>query len=76
MQLAFEDRLVPTRATSASREVVRSREYLDAARHSLELAIEIVGRSDIEPASVPISALDRVLGLLQEAEAALWEAAS
>lgn len=76
MQLAFEDRPLPTRATSALREVVRSREHLDAARHSLELAIEIFGRSDAELASVPMSALDRVLGLLQEAEAALWEAAS
>ncbi len=75
MRLGFEERLVPSRAISASREVVRSRQHVDAARRSLELAVEMYSGADGQAAGgTPISALERVLGQLEEAEAALWEA--
>ena len=74
MRLGFEERLVPSRATSASREVVRSRQHVDAARRSLELAVEIYSGAGEDAAGAPVSALENVLGQLEEAEAALWEA--
>jgi hypothetical protein len=76
MQLVFDDRPVPTRDTSVLREVARSRQHLDAALRSLELALEMCGSPDVGLAGVPISALESIVGLLQEADAALWEAAS
>ena len=75
MRLGSEERLVPSRTVSASREVIRSRQYLDAARRSLEIAVEIYSVADGEAAGAPVSALEQVLGQLEEAEAALWEAA-
>ncbi len=74
MRLGSEEHLVPTRATSASREVVRSRQHVDAARRSLELAVEIYNGVDGGAAGAPVSALEQVLRQLEEAEAALWEA--
>ena len=74
MQIALQ-RPVPSRATSALREVVRSRNLIDAARSSLELALEIHGRLGGETGGFPLRALERVLIQLEEAEAALWEAA-
>jgi hypothetical protein len=74
MRLGSEERLVPSRATSASREVARSRQHVDAARRSLELAVEMYSGADGEAAGAPVSALEHVLGQLEEAEAALWEA--
>ena len=74
MRLGSEERLLPTRATSASREVVRSRQYVDAARRSLELAVEMYGGAGREAAGAPVSVLEEVLRQLEEAEAALWEA--
>jgi hypothetical protein len=74
MRLGTEVRLVPSRATSASREVVRCRQHIDAARTSLELALEMYGGTDGEPAGAPLSALRQVLEQLEDAEAALWEA--
>jgi hypothetical protein len=75
MRLGYEERLVQSRATSASREVVRSREHVDAARRSLELAVEMYsGAANGSAESAPVSALEQVLGQLEEAEAALWEA--
>jgi hypothetical protein len=73
MRLGSEEHLVPTRATSASREVVRSRQHVDAARRSLELAVEMYGGDGVA-AGAPVSALEQVLVQLEEAEAALWEA--
>jgi hypothetical protein len=74
MQLAFEERPVSTRAMSATREVVKSRQHLDSALRSLEVAIRILSRPDRRAASVPISALERVVGQLEDAASALWEA--
>ena len=74
MRLGTEVRLVPSRATSASREVVRSRQHVDAARSCLELALEMYGGTDGEPAGAPLSALREVLRALEESEMALWEA--
>ena len=71
MRPVAEERFVPSRASSATREVVRSRQHIDAARRSLELAVEMYGGS---PGSAPVSALEHALGQLEEAEAALWEA--
>ena len=75
MRLVTDKPPIPTRATSALREVERSRRYLDSARCSLEVAVEIYVRGDAGVGGVPIAALERVLGQLEEAEAALWEAA-
>ena len=73
MRLDHEERLVHSRSTSASREIVRSRQHVDAARMSLELAIEMYCGAG-EETGAPLSALRQVLGQLEEAEAALWEA--
>lgn len=75
MQIGLEERPVPSRATSAFREVVRSRNLIDAARNSLELALEIQGGVDKEAGGISLPALERVLAQLDEAEAALWEVA-
>lgn len=75
MQLGTEVRLVPMRSTSASREVVRSRQHVDAARACLELALEMYCGADGEPAGAPLSALRDVLRALEDSEMALWEAA-
>ena len=74
MRLDHEERLVHSRSTSASREIVRSRQHVDAARMSLELAIEMYCGAGEETGGAPLSALRQVLGQLEEAEAALWEA--
>ena len=73
MRLGSDARLVPSRATSASREVVQSRQYVDAARRSLELAVAMYGGAQ-EAAGVPVSALEHALGQLEEVEVVLWEA--
>lgn len=72
MRLVPAERLVPSRATSASREVIQGREYIDAARSSLELAVEMY-RGDKQVGGAPVLALEQVLGQLEEAEAVLWE---
>ena len=74
MRLSSDARLVPSRATSASREVARSRQHVDAARRSLELAVAMYSGADGEATGAPVSALEHVLGQLEEAETALWEA--
>jgi hypothetical protein len=74
MRLGSEERLVPSRVVSASREVVQSRQYIDAARRSLELAVEIYCGASGEPPGAPVSALEHALGQLEEVEAVLWEA--
>jgi hypothetical protein len=71
MRLGSEERLVASRAVNASREVVRSRQHVDAARRSLELAIEMYCGAEGEAA--PILALEQVLAQLEEAGATLWE---
>lgn len=73
MRLVSSDRLVPSRGTSASREVIQSREYIDAARNCLELAVEIYGGDDEQLIGAHVPAIEHVLGQLAEAEAILWE---
>jgi hypothetical protein len=74
MRLVSSERLVPSRAISATREVIQGREYIDAARNCLELAMELYdGGADEQVKGVPAPALEQVLGQLAEAEAVLWE---
>ena len=75
MQAESIKRPVPLIANRAWTELVRSRHQLDAARRSLELALEIFHGLDHPPLAVPRAALERALGQLEEAEASLWEAA-
>lgn len=73
MRLVSSERLVPSRRTSASREVIQCREYIDAARSCLQLAVEMYGGADEQVAGAPVPALEDVLIQLEEAEAVLWE---
>ena len=75
MQIESVDRPVPFTSSRAWTELVQSRQQVDAARKSLELALDIFRRLDTDPPAVPLLALERVLGQLEEAEASLWEAA-
>ena len=75
MQTEFAERPVPFTSSRAWTELVRSRQQVDGARRSLELALEIFRRLNDDPPAIPLSALDRVLGQLEEAEALLWETA-
>jgi hypothetical protein len=75
MQTESVERPVPFTTNRAWTELVHSRQQLDAARRSLELALEIFGRMHPDPLAVPHAALERVLVQLEEAEASLWEAA-
>jgi len=75
MQIESVDRPVPFTTNRAWTELVQSRHEVDAARRSLELALAIFRSLDPEPPAFPLSALERVLGQLEEAEASLWEAA-
>jgi hypothetical protein len=65
---------MPSRRTSALREVSRSRDYLDAARSNLEVALSMLGSPDGEASDARISGLQQALRQLQEVEATLWEA--
>ena len=73
MRLVSSEQLVLSRGTSASREVVQGREYIDAARSCLELAVEIYGGDDELVTGAHVPAIEQVLGQLAEAEATLWE---
>ena len=73
MRLVSSERLVPSRGTSASREVIQCREYIDAARSCLALAVEMYGGADEQVAAAQIPPLEHVLIQLEEAEAVLWE---
>lgn len=75
MQTESVDRPVPFTTNRALTELVHSRQQVDAARKSLLLALDIFRRLDPAPPAVPLSALEGVLGQLEEAEASLWEAA-
>lgn len=75
MQTESVDRPVPFTSNRAWTELVKSRQQVDAARRSLELALDIFHRLDGDPPMIPLSALERTLGQLEEAEAMLWEAA-
>ena len=72
MRLVSSERLVPPRGTSGSRDVVQGREYIDAARSCLELAVEIYG-GDEQVTGAHVPAIEQVLAQLAEAEATLWE---
>jgi hypothetical protein len=74
MRLGSEERLVPSRATSASREVLQGRQQVDAARRSLELAVAMYKGAAEHAEGAPVSALEHVLRQLEDAEAVLWEA--
>jgi hypothetical protein len=69
------ERPVPFTTNRAWTELVQSRKQVDAARRSLELALDIFHRLQADPPAVPVTALERVLGQLEEAEATLWETA-
>ena len=73
MRLVSSERLVPSRGTSASREVIQCREYIDAARSCLQLAVEMYDGAGQQVAGAPVPALEHVLIQLEEAEAVLWE---
>ena len=73
MRLVSSERLVPSRGTSASREVIQCREYIDAARSCLALAVEMYGGADKQETGAPVPALENVLKQLEQAEAVLWE---
>ena len=75
MQTESIDRPVPFTTNRAWTELVQSRQQVDTARKSLELAITIFRRLDPDPSAVPLSALERVLEQLEEAEASLRVAA-
>jgi hypothetical protein len=74
MRLEVDQRPVPFTKNRALTELARSRQRLDEARRSLELALEIFERIG-EPTIVPVSSLNEALGQIEEAEATLWEAA-
>ena len=67
------ERLEPSRGTSATGEVIQSREFIDSARSCLELAAEMCRRADEQVAGAPVSALKHVLRQPEEAEAVLSE---
>jgi hypothetical protein len=73
VRLVSSERFVPSRGTSASREVIQCREYIDAARSCLELAVEMYGGAEEQVAGAPVPALEEVLIQLEEAEAILWD---
>lgn len=75
MQTVSVERPIPFTTNRLWTELVQSRQQVDAARRSLELALTISRSLDQDPPAVPVSALERVLGQLEEAEASLWEAA-
>ena len=74
MQIQSTDRSIPFTTNRALTELVHGRQQVDAARRSLGLALEIFRRVDPDRPTVPLSALEQVLGQLEEAEASLWEA--
>ena len=75
MQMESEEpRVVPMTGNRALTELVRSRRQIDAARRSLELALEIFDKLEAAP-RIPRSSLSQVLGQLEIAEATLWEVA-
>jgi hypothetical protein len=75
MQIESAERPVPFTSSRAWTELVRSRQQVDVARRSLELALEIFHRLDDDSPVIPLSALERVLGQLVEVESFLWETA-
>jgi hypothetical protein len=73
MLVESTERSIPFTSNRALTELVQSRQQLDAARRSLELALEIFNELDATP--VPLPPLKEVLGQMERAEATLWEAA-
>ena len=76
MPVENAERLVPITRNRALTELVQSRRHLDAARTSLELALELFRELKEHTAAIPLSVLEQVLGQLEQAEAVLWETAS
>jgi hypothetical protein len=75
MRTQQDERPIPITNNRALTELVQSRQQLDKARSSLELALSLFCKLKDEAAAVPITVLEQVLGQLEEAEATLWEAA-
>jgi hypothetical protein len=75
MQTGSVVRPVPFTTNRAWTELVQSRQQVDAARRSLDLALQIFRRLDPDQPAVPLIALERVLAQLGEVEASLVEVA-
>jgi hypothetical protein len=73
MLVESTERPIPFTSNRALTELVQSRQQLDGARRSLELALEIFRGLAMAP--VPLSPLQEVLAQMERAEATLWEAA-
>jgi hypothetical protein len=69
------ERPIPITSNRALTELVQSRRHLDAARSSLELALELFRELQWQATAIPLSVLEQVLGQLEQAEAVLWESA-
>lgn len=74
-QIDVEPQVVPFTANRALTELVQSRRQVEAARGSLELALQIIDGLDDDQLAAPTAVLRGVLGQLEEAQATLWEAA-
>ena len=75
MRTEQDEELIPVTSNRALTELAQSRRQLDAARKSLELAVDLFRTLKDDAAGVPITVLEQVLGQLEEAEATLWETA-
>jgi hypothetical protein len=65
---------IPTTYARAETELVRCRRRLEAARESLEVALGILRHLNGDSDGAPVSALEAVLGNLEEAEMSLLSA--
>jgi hypothetical protein len=74
-QIEAEPQLVPFTTNRALTELAQSRRQVEAARGSLELALQIIEGLEDDRLAAPTPVLRGVLGQLEEAEATLWEAA-
>ncbi len=74
-QIDAEAQVIPFTANRALTELVQSRRQIEAARGSLELALQIMDELEDARLAAPLPALRGVLGQLEEAQATLWEAA-
>jgi hypothetical protein len=75
MRTGQDERPIPITNNRALTELVQSRRQLDAARKSLGLAVELFRTLKTDAAGVPLTALEQVLGQLEDAEATLSESA-
>lgn len=71
MSLETEGRAIPFTHSRAATELVQGRRHLSCARESLELALAIESHLGSTTTAVPVPDIEEVLGILEEAEAAL-----